>query len=208
MSTSGWRQGVRKRDSLSEENKGDPTPGCFSEGLPTPPKAVPAVGWKLVSDADVKAQLALELVLSCSFCFPSRPCGDTAGSSLRSKHLCHSSSSTRRCLLPLFLSPGAAPWPSLFFPSRSQSIRAQCRGEAGTCSGQQPPAPLWLPWWGRCLIPGKALQSAEQRGQESTAQLEPGRAAALAAVGSASRCQRCLQCCKSVLCRQLLLGEL
>lgn len=102
VSTSGWRQGVRKRDSLSEENKGDPIPCCFSEGLPTPPKAVTAMGWKLVSDGGVKAQLALELILSCSFCFPSRPCGDTAGSSLRSRHLCHSSSSsTGRCLLPL-----------------------------------------------------------------------------------------------------------
>lgn len=62
VSTSGWRQGVRKRDSLSEENKGDPTPGCFSEGLSPPPKVVTAMGCKLVSHADVKEQLALELI--------------------------------------------------------------------------------------------------------------------------------------------------
>lgn len=118
VSTSGWRQGVRKRDSLSEENKGDPTPCCFSEGLPTPPKAVTAMGRKLVSDGGVKAQLALELILSCSFCFPSRPCGDTAGQDI---------SATAAAAAPAGV---CSPFPLLWccsmgilvFPSMSQSI--------------------------------------------------------------------------------------
>lgn len=42
VSTSGWRQGVR--DSLGEDNKAAMTPGCFSEGLPLPPKELTAFG--------------------------------------------------------------------------------------------------------------------------------------------------------------------
>lgn len=117
MSTSGWKQGVRKRDSPGEENKADPTPGRFSEGLPTPPKELTAMGWKLVSDGNVKAQLSPELILSRSFCFPSRPCGDTSRSlsevetSLPQQH--------PQVFAPPFLSPGAAPQAALFSPSKS-----------------------------------------------------------------------------------------
>lgn len=38
------------------------------------------MGWKPVSRGTVKAQLSSELILSHSFCFPSRPCGDMSRS--------------------------------------------------------------------------------------------------------------------------------
>lgn len=124
MSTSGWRQGVRKRDSLGEENKADPTPGRFSEGLPTPPKELTAVGWKLVSDGNVKAQLSPELILSHSFCFPSRPCGDKSRSlSEVETSLPQQQQQHPQVFAPPFLSPGAAPQAALFFPSKSLLLR-------------------------------------------------------------------------------------
>lgn len=69
MSTSGWRQGVRKRDSLSEENKVDLTPGRFSESPPAPPKLLTAIGWNLVSDGSVRAWLSPELIFKLIFVF-------------------------------------------------------------------------------------------------------------------------------------------
>lgn len=120
MSTSGWRQGVRKGDSLGEENKEDPTPSLFSVGLPTPPKELTAREWKLVGDCNVKAQLSPELILSCSFCFPSRPCGDT-GRSLSKVETSLPQQQHPQVFAPSFLSPSAAPQAALFSQAQACS---------------------------------------------------------------------------------------
>lgn len=144
MSTSGWRQGVRKRDGLGEENKADPTPSCFSKGLPIPPKEVTAVGWKLVSHGNVKAQLSLELILSRSFRFPSIPCGDTSRSLSEVETSLPQQQQQQQQHLQVFvlpfLTPSASPQAALFFPSKSLLIRpnAEERQDPILATGRPP----------------------------------------------------------------------
>lgn len=118
------------------------------------------MGWKLVRDGNVKAQLSPELILSHSFCFLSRPCGDMSrslsevdSSLLQQQH--------PQVFAPPFLSHGAAPQAVLFFPKQDPVAQTQCRRGAGSSPGERPPAPLRLLWLGRCLVLVKALKSAE-----------------------------------------------
>lgn len=101
------------------------------------------MGWKPVSRGTVKAQLSSELILSHSFCFPSRPCGDMSRSpsevetSLPPQQQQHPHP---RVLAPRFplswcCSPG-----SLGFPSTSLLTRrdAEARREPSLAKGPWP----------------------------------------------------------------------
>lgn len=143
MSTSGWRQGGRKRDSLGEENEADLTPGRFPEGLPTPLREPAAVGWKPGSRGTVTAQLSSERILSHSFCFPSRPCGDMSRSPAevetslpqQQQQQQHPRGLAPRSPLSWCCSPG-----SLGFPSESLLARrdAAARQEPSLAKGPWP----------------------------------------------------------------------
>lgn len=111
------------------------------------------MGWRLVSDGNVKAQLSPELILSRSFCFPSRPCGDM-NRSLSEVKMSLPQQQHPQVFAPPFLSPSAAPQAALFLPSKSLLIKpnAEDRQDPVPAQGRLPRcgscsrAGVWS-WW-------------------------------------------------------------
>lgn len=99
------------------------------------------MGWELVSDGNVKAQLSPELILSHSFCFPSRPSeGMSRSLSEVETSLPQQQQQHPQVFAPPFLSPGAAPQAALFLPSKSLLIKpnAEERQDPVPAKGRPP----------------------------------------------------------------------